>query len=326
MLNNQKLQKLFALATGKKPAGVDNTKKQLSKNRIQKTKYNLAKKRGIIKDPLEAWSRWYNEEFKNITQDDADDFWSEAEKEFPGSSEQAREWARNNAMSQLNTSDPVLKDITMRNTLNKSPTWLAKEMLPDMAETASAVSSQNLVKVNSVYRKSLQEKLRTLDLTQLDPEVPADVHIEDAVKLEKMGLLDTTQIVNGRFAISNGEQIQPAFSLDENSDMGIAQGPEATLVESVALPIFRKEIETALQTATDMVGVDNTASRAVMRNMLKEGQMPVDDWKGALSILGNSDDVVSAGMDGLINQNPYMDQEDILANTIDIMSARRGLQ
>lgn len=326
MLNNQKLQKLFALATGKKPVDNTNAKKQLSKNRIQKTKYNLAKKRGIIQDPLEAWSRWYNEEFRNITQDDADEFWSEAEKEFPGSSEQAKDWARNNAMSQVGNEDPVLRDISMRNTMNKSPTWLAKEMLPSFAQTASEVSSQNLVKVNSVYRKSLQEKLRTLDLTQLDPEVPSDVHVEDAIKLEKMGLLDSTQIVNGRFAINNGEQIQPAFSLNEDEDFGISQGPEATLVESVALPVFKKEIETALQAATDMVGVDNTASRAVMRNMLKDGQMPVDEWKGALSILGNSEDVVSAGMDGLINQNPYMDQEDILTNTVDIMNARRGLQ
>jgi hypothetical protein len=326
MLNNEKLQKLFTLATGKEPAKPAETNKKLSKARIEKSKYSLAKKRGLIQDPMEAWSRWYREEVKNITQDDADDFWKEAEAEFPGSPEQAKDWVRSETSNQVQNNDPVLKDISMRNTLTKSPTWLAKEMLPELAQTNSAVSTQNLTKVNTVYRKTLTEKLRKMNLSDLDPEVPTDVHVEDAIKLEMMGLLDAARIQNGRFVVLNNGQPQPAFSLESSSDVGISQGPEMELIQTVAEPLFKKEIDSALQLAIDKVGMDNTTSRAVVRNMLGNGEMPIEDWKGALSVLGNSEDVISAGMDGMVNQNSFMDEEDILTNTLDIANARRGLQ
>ena len=202
MLNPDKLNKLFTMATGKTPA-IEQTKQVIqTANKSKKTRsgMNLAKMRGLYSDPFEAWTKWFRSEQRTVSMDNANDLWSEAEASFPGSPEQARDWMRSETNSLVDHPDPTIKDINLKKYLSKSPDWLSKEMLPTLAQTSATVSDQNLMKSKLAYRKLFMDKLSNIDFSELDPEVPVEVHVEDALKLEALGLLDSAQVFNDRLS------------------------------------------------------------------------------------------------------------------------------
>lgn len=327
MLNPDKMNKLFTMATGKAPA-MEQTKQVIdgvNKEKRKKSKLNLAKMRGLYSDPLEAWSKWFREEQKNTAGNEANDLWSEAEESFPGSPEQAKEWMRTETNSLVDHSDPTIKDINLKKNISKSPDWLAKEMLPTLAQTSATVSDQNLMKSKLAYRKLFSDKLSKLNFQELDPEVPPEVHVEDALKLEALGLLDSAQIVNGRLSTNNGGTIQPAFALDQ-SDIGINPGPEFAAIREIAEPILTQEITAALNNTAGIMEMDNTASRSVTRRMLEDGNLDMSEWQNAITMLGNQDDVIDSGIKGLVKKNPFMDTEDSISAAMDIDNIRRGIR
>ena len=326
MLNPDKLNKLFIMATGKTPA-IEQTKQVIqTANKSKKTRssMNLAKMRGLYSDPFEAWTKWFRSEQRNVSMDNANDLWSEAEASFPGSPEQARDWMRSETNSLVDHPDPTIKDINLKKYLSKSPDWLSKEMLPTLAQTSATVSDQNLMKSKLAYRKLFMDKLSKIDFSELDPEVPVEVHVEDALKLEALGLLDSAQVFNGRLSTNNSGTIQPAFALDQ-SIQGITPGPEFKAIQEIAEPILTKEIGMALNNTTGIIEMDNKASRAVTRRMLESGNMDLSEWQNAITMLGNQDDVVDSGIKGIVEQNPFMDVEDDISAAIDINNIKRGI-
>ena len=327
MLKAEQLNKLYALATGgknTKQEQVSTIQKADNSKTVSKAKYELAKYKGMYMDPYEAWTKWYSKIKPNMDSKTADDIWSMAESQFPGSADQAKDWLRQSTKGATTKTDKASQEIAMRNEMSTSPSWLVNEMVPELQNTASAVSNQNLGKAKAVYKKSLEQKLGMLDLTQLDPEVPVETHIEDAIKLEMIGMLDGSNIVNGRFSSINEQgQIQPAFSIQY--DMGIG-GPELENIQSVAMPILKDKISSALSFATSQVEMGNRASGGAYLEMLRNGDLEMDEWQNAISMLGDADGVVDAGIQGMSKKNPFTSDEDIMSSAIDINNIRRGLR
>lgn len=324
MLKAEQLNKLYALATGKqtKENQIKEIEKQDNSRVVSKAKNELAKYKGLFMDPYEAWTKWYSKTKATINSKTADDIWSVAEQEFPGSPEQARTWLRESTSGVINKQDQTSREIAMRNEMSASPSWLVNEMVPELQNISAAVSDQNLGKAKAVYKKTLEQRLDMIDLTQLDPEVPAETHIEDAIKLEMLGLMEGASIINGRFVTMNQQgQIQPAFSI--SGDMGIG-GPEMETIREVATPLLQNRISTALSIAASQVEMGNKASGGAYLDMLRNGDLEVNEWQNAISMLGDSEGVVDTGITGMANRNPFMSDSDILSSAVDIGTLLRG--
>lgn len=323
MLKAEQLNKLYALATkGKSTNQVKEIEKQDNSKTITKARNELSKYKGMFVDPYEAWTKWYSKTKPTLNSKTADDVWSVAEQEFPGSPDQAKEWLRQSTNGVIDKQDKTAKEIALRNEMSSSPSWLVNEMVPELQNTSAVVSNQNLGKAKAVYKKTLEQRLDNMDLTQLDPEVPAEVHIEDAIKLEMLGLMDGASIVNGRFVTVNQQgQMQPAFSIQ--GDVGIA-GPEMETIQEVATPILQNRISTALSLASSKVEMDNKASGGAYLDMLKNGDLDVNEWQNAISMLGDAEGVVDTGVQGMAKKNPYMSESDMLSSAVDIGAILRG--
>jgi hypothetical protein len=324
MLNRDKLNKLYALATGKQPQ--EEQKKavvnELNEKKKKKLVQDLHKYRGMYEDPYKAWTNWYRDSSKNISSDIADDVWSEAEKEFPGSPDQAKQWMRDEMQASVESVDPSAREIAMRNKLSQAPSWLGQEMLPQLQSTSATVSNQNLTKAKSAYKRVLDQKISKLDLTQLDPEVPVEQHVMDAIKAEMLGLLEATKIINGRFtAINPDGQPQPLFSIQDDATMA---GPEQQYITELAEPLFTKYIQSAMSENTEMLQLDNRAATGATLQQLKSGDLDISEWQSAIGLIGDSDGAIEAGIQGLVKKNPYMDQEELLSSALDINNIKRG--
>ena len=326
MLNAEKLNKLFMLATGKETLQVQqrNLKKDLSKSKAKKIKDSLSIYKGNYKDPLTAWNKWLDDNGSDIDQDNADDIFGFAEKEFPGSPDQARGEIRNRAMSELDSSDSTVKEQRLRNQMTKAPSWLVNEMAPELDSLSASNSNKNLAKSKMIYSRTLEQKIQNLNLTELDPDVPVEVHLDEMVKLEAMGLLDTARVVNGRLTVVNPNgQIQPAFAITKDIEsMGFMDpnSPENQLIFTVAPKIFKPHIEAAISNSSDSTGMTNRASSGAAIRMLRDGSLPIDEWGDALSLINeNQSGGIEAGLEGLVKKNPFMNEDEAYKNSIDIM-------
>lgn len=331
MLNTEKLQKLYQLATGKtrQQSSVKEEVSSTSKTKLEKIKKNKAKFKGFYSDPYEAWTKWYRESEKDIDSNNANEVWNDFEKEFPGSREQARGWLKNDILQSVDSKDAYQREVNLRNRMTKAPSWLAEEMLPELARTSSIVSNQNTSKMKSVYKKLLNDRINKIDLTGLDPEVPVDVHVEDAMKLELLGLLDSSTISNGRFVITNADgTIKPAFTLDINQDdvSNIGIGPESEMIKEIAFPVLRNNISAVISNTTNVVAADNRASFGAALQMMKNGDLDVSEWKNVLSLVDDKEGLRNAGISGLIKSNPFMDEEEMRLSAFDIAELEGELQ
>lgn len=324
MLNNDKLNKLFVLATGKEPTQAVRQRNQNSKKRGDSIKMNYGKYTGAYSDPYKAWTNWYRDSKKDLDSDNADDVWDFAEKNFPGSPEQARGWLKNDVVSSSENQDPAIKDINLRENLSKSPSWLASEMLPEVDKLSATVSNQNMTKAKTVFQRSVMDKLAKVDLTQLDPDVAVEEHVADLIRMETAGIADSVTVVNGRFAgMGPNGKVMPAFALGMNNS-SIGNGPEMEEMFAILLPTVKPVIESALSNNRSMMGLNNQAARGATVNMLKNGDMPISEWQNAISMLGDPDGVIDAGISGLVNKNPNMSREQAIMNAVEIDSFRRG--
>lgn len=322
MLNRDKFNKLLVLATGKKPTEAVKQVNQNSKKRGSKVKDDLSKYKGIYADPYTAWTEWYRSNKNELDSNNADDVWDFAESNFPGSRDQAREWLKNEVSTSTNSQDPAINDISLRENLAKSPSWLAEEMMPAVEQNAATVSNQNMTKAKNVYQKTVLGKLQNIDLSELDPDVAIEEHINDIVRLEAAGLANGISVVNGRFAaVSQNGQLVPAFSLNyDNSAIG--DGPEIEEMYEILHPVIKPLIESAVSSSRSKMGLNNRAARGAAINMLSSGQMPISEWQNALSLLGDVDGVVDAGIKGIAK--PSMTDEEILSASVDINEFKRG--
>lgn len=302
-MNQEKLNQLFELATGRRKQETKQTISKGSINKATKAKNSFKLFAGSYADPITAWQKWYEDSRKNIDSENIDDVWKFAEDNHPNGKEEARNYLRSSAPASKN---PVTAESQLRESLTKSPSWFVQEKLPELNQLGSVVSNQNLIKARQIYANSLQTTLMNLPLTDLDPDVPSEVHINDLLKLELLGSAQTASIVNGRFAISDKSgKIIPAFMLDQPSELaaGASVDPAemdilSDLVPEVATPI----IESALSNARGSLELGNKAASGVALQMLQKG-MPVEKWGDAFSLIGNND--IDAGLNGLIENNDY---------------------
>lgn len=327
MINPDKLMKLFALASGKPQPKKE--QKKTNNPKTDKIKNSLSTYKGIYNDPVIAWSKWMGDSEKDIDSTNADDIFKHAEDQFPGSPDQARDAIRIRKRQRFDNTDPVVKEQSLRNEMTRSPSWLNEELMPELASTSNQVSNQNLFKAKTVYTKTLEQKLQKMDLSGLDPDVPEEIHIDEMVKLEALNLLDGSKVVNGRLAIMNPNgQIQPAFSMlmDFESKIDI-NSPEIQTIMNTAPNICKRFISKALDSTKEITGMNNRASSGAALNMLGSGDMDSSQWGEALSLLnGNTSGGIARGVEGLVSQNPNINEEEAMKHATDIYSQYGGMQ
>ncbi len=306
MLNPDKLNKLFSLATGRNGESVKEkvvSMKQIqAKKRGEKVKNRLPAYRGLFKDPVEAWTRWYEDSRKEMSSDNADDVWTHASAQHPQGEVAAKDYARRSASSHLSEKDPFMAETGLRNEMAQSPTWLRDEMAPNLASAANATQAQNNFKAKKVYEQSLMQKLGQMNLSDLDQDVPSEVHIDELVKLELLGLTDMASIVNGRFAVADEKgAIRPVYDLDDPNDVasGIeSDTPEMEMINSVVPKIAKSMIGSAMRSGRKTQASNNKAASGVAMGMLGKG-MDVEDMGGAMSLMNDeSGGALRAGIQG----------------------------
>jgi hypothetical protein len=318
MLSSDKLNKLFALASGKKPevATTQAIKKGRPAADINK---KLNYYRSAYEDPTKAWSSWVTDSKKHLTADNAEDVWNHAETNYPGDPSQARDAIRSNIRSGI-SSEPVSREVDLRNTIQSAPAWMQPELAPEMAITSNVVSSQNSAKAKSMYSMALQKKMDAMDLGQLDIDVPTEVHTQEFIALELLNKLDEAKIVQGRLCILNQKgEIQPVYSLmdtPEVQNMLSSDNPESEMVSEIASQVVVPRITAAMDQNKELGSMDNRASGGAALGMLKSGDVPVDNWGSLLGMINGNG--VSAGIQGLASRNPHISQEDEYMQSMDI--------
>lgn len=317
MLNPDKLQKLFEIATGRKPEQIRmaETKKKVTGLERSKKRKQIFKE--LYKDPVTAFERWYQDSLKDVNSDNADEFWADAEADFPGSPEQAKDWLRSNIQR---PQDPTAKEFTLRNTMSKAPSWLQSELSPELADAERVVTSQNLSKSQVAYRKVLQDKLTKFDFSSLDPDVPAEIHVDDMLKLELMGLLDTASVTEGRFVVTNKDgTIQPAFALGNSDEAGgFGLGPETEILAKMAKPMFEKAVVAGLDLGAQTQSMNNRAVTGAGLQMLPD--MDISEWSTVLGAMPKEDvpGAIQAGFNKRAEIDPFASNEDVLADALSI--------
>jgi len=323
MLSQDKLTKLFALASGKP---VTNKPIEKKKPDTTKIKGRLDLYKAAYTDPITAWSNWATEAKKIATSETADDIWNHAEQNYPGDPSQAREAIRSNIRSGI-SSEPVSREVDLRNAMQSAPSWMQGELAPEMAITSSKVSAQNSAKAQAMYTMALDKKLKSMNLGELDIDVPAEIHAQEFIALEMMNKLDEAQIINGRVCLLNEQgQIQPVYSMldrPEIQNMLSGDSPEADMVSGIANKLVIPAIQTALSNSKETGSMDNRAAGGAAIQMLKSGNVPIDDWGSLLGMING--DGLSAGMEGLSARNPHMSEEDELMNGMEIYAKYGGV-
>lgn len=323
MLSSDKLTKLFALASGQPTQNKPVVKKKQDTSKI---KNKLAYYKAAYSDPNTAWLKWVGEAKNSITSETADDIWGYAEQQFPGDPSQARESIRNNVRSGL-SSEPVAKEVDLRNAMQSAPSWMQEELAPEMAIASATVANQNSSKAKSIYSMALEKKLRQMNLAELDMDVPAEVHAQEFIALELMNSLDQAKIVNGRLCLLNEKgTIQPAYSMLEQPQIQnilAADSPESNAILEIANTIVVPSIKKAMANSRDMSSIDNKASGGAAIQMLKSGDVSVDNWGSLLGMING--DGIDAGLEGLATRNPHMSQEDELMYGMSIYDKYGGM-
>ena len=333
MLNQDKLNKLFSLATGRNGESIKGkvvSMKQIqAKKRGEKVKSRLPAYRGLFKDPVEAWTRWYEDSRKELSSDNADDVWATAEAEHPQGPTAARDFARRSASSHLNERDPFMAETGLRNEMGQSPEWLRGEMAPNLASAANATQAQNNFKARKVYEQSLMQKLGQLKLNELDQDVPAEVHVDELVKLELLGITDMASVVNGRFAVADEKgNIRPVYDLDDPNDVasGIeSDTPEMEMINTVVPKIAKSVISSAMRMGRTEQAKNNKAASGVAMGMLGKG-MDVEDMGGAMSLMNDdSGGALRAGIRGRASIGPQT-QDEMIMEAGDIADQYGGVE
>lgn len=330
MLNADKLQNLYRLATGKDSNTLPDTKQKTNNEKTSKAKKSYLSYKSAYTDPLEAWNKWVDSMLPDITTDSSDELWREAESVFPGNQEQARTAIKDRLRTGIKSNDPATREQQLRNTATKSPSWLAPELEEELKITGVKASTQNLNKAKTVYLSSLENKIKKFDFSSLDPDVPAEVHIDEMVKLEAMGLLETAKIINGRLAVvNNSGAIQPAFAVTQEAEISGAlnlDSPELQTILQLAPPLFKKYVEPALQESQDFMTMNNKASSGAALGLLRGGNLPVDRWHEALSLLNENQRAgIDEGIAGLASSNQQMNEDDAAKYSMDIISNYGGM-
>lgn len=323
MLSQDKLMKLYSLAQGGKPSKPSVTKKPID---LSSHKRSLAVKRGSYSDPLTAWHKWADESRNDITSDNSEEMWNMMEQEYPGPREVARNEIRSKFRENLPT-EPSAREVDLRNRMQTAPSWMQDELAPEMAITSSKVASQNMAKSKAIYTMALENKLSKLDFTQLDLDVPIEVHLQEIVALEALNMLDYASIVNGRLCVANENgQVEPAFNMLSKPEVQqiLSQGStELETVMGIAKRIVMPMISKATSDSRDMGSLDNKAAGGAAIKSLRSGDVPVDQWGDMLSMVdGNG---ISAGIEGMAKKTPFMSTDEMNSAAMDI-SNRYGAQ
>lgn len=323
MLSQDKLTKLFALASGKPVTSKPMEKKKPDTTKI---KNRLDFYKAAYSDPITAWSNWASEAKKTATSETADDIWNHAEQNYPGDPSKAREAIRSNIRSGL-SNEPVAREVDLRNAMQSAPSWMQGELAPEMAITSNKVSTQNSAKAQTMYTMALDKKLRSMNLGELDIDVPAEIHAQEFITLEMLNKLDEAQIINGRVCLLNEQgQIQPVYSMmdrPEIQNMLSGDSPESIMISSIANKLVIPAIQTALTQSKEVGSLDNRAAGGAAIKMLKSGDVPVDDWGSLLGMING--DGLSAGIEGISARNPHMSEEDELMHGMDIYTRYGGV-
>jgi len=122
--------------------------------------------------------------------------------------------------------------------------------------------------------------------------------------------------------VDNKGNIIPAFDVEDRpNDQGSPLNNEMALIYNVVPSIAREFVEFNINQSKKQVEIGNKAATATALRMLEKGDLPVEEWGYAFSVMSNvnPDSALKAAVEGYSKKNPYINTTDSVSMAIKIM-------
>lgn len=248
-------------------------------------------------------------------------YWNKYLDLAPNGREEAKKLLIRDTERDINTmSSPSEKEFFLRDKISRFPSWLSEEFASDIKNLSFRNAYSNLNKAKQLYKDDLSKRLTKLNGKELDPDVGADSHINDLMKLEKMNLLDVADSLGGRYGVTDkGGSFVPAFNLENRSqvfrdnDAGSPSTNEQLMVDELAPDFVRNHVTGSLGVQRTRVNVDNRTTEGIASMMLEQGKFKIPEWHEAFSMFAqpNYPTLIETGLKGEINSGRVQSDEDL---------------
>lgn len=216
----------------------------------------------------------------------------------------------------------VGKEFFLRERLNKTPQWARKELDPLLGEISTNVANSNYSKAQQIYMNDLDARITSLVAkTEFDPDIPLDIHTQDAVKLEQLNLLEVGRVEQGRIGVYNEKgKFYPAFGIKDRNEIfpnDVTTNPsiqEQDVVRSLSPNIIRKAIEGNLAFNRSNIQIQEKIGSSIASNYLTTGAFGIDKWNTAFAMLPNvtNYDKLKQGIQGEIFSGRITSEKDLI--------------
>lgn len=220
-------------------------------------------------------------------------YWKQYEELHPDGIEGAKSDFINVTMNELGyIRGASNKEFMLRDRIANSPPWARSVLEPELAKYSTIVATSNFSKANEVYGKELQSRINKFVINNdLDPDVSADQHTSDMLKLEQLNLGEVASVVNGRIgAYTNTGQFIPGFAIADrnqifpNDPAGTPSAAEQLLVRDSATHPIKQAVSMKLtHQRSDISRQERLASMGVS-GLLESGYYPIDRWGEAFAL------------------------------------------
>lgn len=247
-------------------------------------------------------------------------YWSVYSRMYPGSVSDANK-SIVQTITKAAMTKPTLdaKEYYLRDVVTTLPSEIASQFQKPLAGLGAITSSANLSKAQQLYRQGLMERLISSLDSDLDPDVPFEVHREEFARLERMNLLPQAKVYNGRLGIldSNGS-IRMAIDIPDRTSVdpagiGAPAPDEELMVSNLSADLISMAVRQNLERSRDKVKLDNRLVQNTIREDLTNGNFKTHEWANVFNILSEDDPlaVVSNGLKGEINSGRISSPEEL---------------
>ena len=327
------LQNIASQAVPSQQNKQSNVDDMVSKQSITKLTDNTNLAMNMYPEDIQSrFSFWKKENNINFMDDKTKEvYWKTYEKMHPEGIVGAKRDFVDVTKGELSRIDSnVGKEFFLRERLNKTPQWARKELDPLLGEISTNVANSNYSKAQQVYMNDLDSRINSLAATtEFDPDIPLDIHTQDAVKLEQLNLLELGRVEQGRIGVYNEKgKFYPAFGIKDRTEIfpnDVATNPsiqEQDVIRSLSPNIIRKAIEGNLAFNRKNIQIQERIGSSIASDYLKAGTYNIEKWDTAFAMLPNVPiyDKISQGIQGEIESGRVVSTKDLAQTLYKVMT------
>lgn len=333
MRNLKQIKEILNTSKDKTSMGIvtaDTVDKSLAAKSIKTAKDLWESRRG--QSPW-GFFDWFNKTRDLVINDyNQDEYYQLFYNAYPGSPQDADNFLMTTLQGTvLDTPDLDQKEILLRNSMSRLPLHLQEHFKPAMDILVNTVSFKNASKASALYKDDLSKRASVFATKQWDTDVPRDVHLNDMVKLESLGLLQYADVYNGRLGVATKDgTVLPAFDINSASqvfpDSQVSSSnptsAEIGVIMNIAPGLLGKTLDTAIGKQKQDLMVSSMATSELGFKMLEKGELDIPEWSQAIGLIqrANSHDVLNAGLNGYIETGKIASRSDLTRSMTTVRS------